>query len=119
MKIATHGSSASAARALALLRARAPLAQATTCRKNVRSSARMNLFSSAKLKFAMPSLSARSAPGTLIGRKAIERDQREGDVVGAFMRQSSSLEVAAAFGMMRASFLEYARNIARLNGSIW
>ena len=31
-----------------------------TGRKNVRSSARMNLFSSAKLKFAMPSLSARS-----------------------------------------------------------
>ena len=34
--------------------------QAVTCRKNVRSSARMNLFSSAKLKFAMPSLSPRN-----------------------------------------------------------
>ena len=46
-----------------------------TFRKNVRSSARMNLFSSAKLKFSMPS-----------------------DVVGSLMRHSIADTLAAAFG---------------------
>src|SRR5882724_5392628 len=43
-------------------------------------------------------VAAKPGPIGFVGRQALERDQREGDVVGAFMRHEIACEIAAASG---------------------